>query len=74
MSSYLIAVVVSDFPCILGVANAGLNGSLPISVCARPNAINQTTFSLDVAVKIIEYFQSLYGLKFPLPKCGKYIY
>ena len=30
MSSYLFSLIVSDFQCIKGLANAGLNGSLLI--------------------------------------------
>ena len=44
MSSYLVALVVSDFECINATAIAGLNGTLPIRSCSRPNAINQTEY------------------------------
>ena len=71
MSSYLVALVVSDFVCISEIANAGLSGDLPIGSCGRPNAKSQLDFGLDVAVKSIEFFQNLYQVKFPLPKCGK---
>ena len=70
MSSYLVALVVSDFVCIKGLANAGLNGSLSIGSCGRPNAQNQLFFGLDVGIKSIEYFQSLFDIKYPLPKLG----
>jgi aminopeptidase N len=72
MSSYLVGLVVSDFTCINGTAdNAGPNGSLPIRVCARPNVPEaHLSYSLDVAIKIIEYFQKLYDVPYPLPQCG----
>ena len=70
MSSYLVALVVSDFKCINGTANAGLSGKLPIRSCSRPNAINQTEFGLDIGIQIISYFESLFGIKYPLPKIG----
>ena len=72
MSSYLVALIVSDFKCVNGTAaNAGPNGNLPIRVCARPNVpAEQLTYSLDVAIRIIQYFQALYNVKYPLPKCG----
>ena len=70
MSSYLVALVVSDFECINATAIAGLNGTLPIRSCSRPNAINQTEFSLDVGTKIINYLEKLCGIKYPLPKLG----
>jgi aminopeptidase N len=72
MSSYLVGLVVSDFTCINGTAvNAGPNGNLPIRVCARLNVPEtHLSYSLDVAIKIIEYFQKLYDVPYPLPKCG----
>ena len=72
MSSYLVGLVVSDFTCINGIATeAGLKGDLPIRVCARPNVPRgQLLPALDVAIRIIESFQKLYGVSFPLPKCG----
>ena len=76
MSSYLVGLVVSDFTCITGVAvNAGPSGNLPIRVCARPNVpVAHLNYSLDVAIKIIEYFQKLYAVPYPLPKCGLYCF
>ena len=72
MSSYLVALIVSDFRCTTKIApQAGPNGNLPISVCARPNVpIEHLEYSLDVGVNIIQYFQKLYNVPFPLPKCG----
>ena len=70
MSSYLVALVVSDFECIRGTANAGTNGSLSIGSCGRPNMRNQLSFGLDVGIQNIEYFQRLFGIEYPLPKCG----
>jgi aminopeptidase 2 len=72
MPSYLVALVVSDFNCINGTAIAGLNTSLPIRSCSRPNAINQTEFSLDVGIQIINHFEKLFDIKYPLPKLGNY--
>ena len=71
MSTYLVGLVVSDFKCINQTANAGLYGSLPVRICARPNALNQLSYSLDVAIKAIEFFERRYDVKYPLPKCGK---
>jgi aminopeptidase N len=72
MSSYLVGLVVSDFVCLNGTAvNAGPNGNLPVRACSRANALNQLEYALDAAIKIIEFFERLYGVKYPLPKCGK---
>jgi aminopeptidase N len=69
MSSYLVALVVSDFKCISGIANAGLDGNLPIGSCGRSNAMEQLEYGLDVGIRIIEHFQNLFQVKYPLPKC-----
>jgi hypothetical protein len=76
MSSYLLALVVSDFTCIQNITNAGnqTNGTIPIRSCGRPNAVDQLDFGLDVGVKIHEHFQNLLSVPYPLPKCGNYIY
>ena len=73
MSSYLVALVVSDFKCIFDVADAGLDGKLPIGSCGRPNAINQLEFGLEIGTKAIEYYQRVFNkTPYPLPKCGMY--
>jgi aminopeptidase N len=74
MSSYLFALIVSDFQCIKGLANAGLNGSLLIGSCGRPNVRDQLPFSLDAGIKSMEYLQRLYDIKYPLPKYGLFIF
>ena len=70
MSSYLVALIVSDFYCINDTSfGAGTNGNLPVKVCARPNVPpEQLEYSLDVGVKIIQVFEKLFNVKFPLPK------
>ena len=74
MSSYLLALVISDFQCIKGFANAGLNGTLLIGSCGRPNVRDQLSFSLDVGIRSMEYLQLLFDIKYPLPKCGQFIF
>ena len=75
MSSYLVGLVVSDFRCISGVAdNAGPSGNLPIKVCARPNIPgDQLKYALDIGIRVIEFYEKLYDIKYPLPKCGRFI-
>ena len=75
MSSYLLALVVSDFVCIGNISNAGnqSNGTIPIRSCGRPDAEDQLDFGLDVGVRIHEHFQNLLKVPYPLPKCGIYI-
>ena len=71
MSTYLVALVVSDFVCIKATAHPSLSKSVDVSVCARPNAIEQTSYALNVSTKIIEFFESYYNVEYPLPKSGK---
>jgi hypothetical protein len=70
MSTYLVALIVSDFVCINKTAKAGLNGSLLVSSCGRPTAVSQLDFGLDVGIAGIEYLQNLLVVKYPLPKEG----
>lgn len=70
MSSYLIALVVSDFVCKNGTANAGLDGKLPVSSCGKSTTENQLDFGLDVGIRGIEYLQKLLTVPYPLPKEG----
>ncbi len=76
MSTYLVGLVVSDFKCKGRIAvNAGPNGNLPTRVCARPNIPEeQLEYALDIGVRVIEYFETLYKIKYPLPKCGNFCF
>ena len=38
---------------------------------ARPEAINQAPYSLDVGVDILTYFENFFNIPFPLQKQGK---
>lgn len=74
MSSYLVGLVVSDFECIDAIANAGPVGALPVRSCGRSNALDQLELGLDSAVKIIEFYEKLYNVNYPLPKLGTYYF
>lgn len=71
MSTYLVALVVSDFKCIKTVARPSLFKPINVSLCARPNAISQLNFALNVTVKALEFFENLFEIVYPLPKSGK---
>lgn len=73
MSSYLLAILISDFTCIDGVANTPLSGSVDVAVCARPNAADQMVLAREAAIDILEFFEGYYGVKYPLPKLGIHI-
>ncbi len=71
MSTYLVAIVISDFVCLTKtVENAGAKGSIDVRVCGRENAIEQLEYALDMSTKIIKFLEEVYGVKYPLPKCG----
>ena len=72
MSSYLVGLVVSDFTCVTrNAVNAGPNGNLLVKVCARPNVPEeQLMYGLNISIMVVEAFERLYNIKYPLPKCG----
>ena len=35
--------------------------------------LNQTLFALDVATKVLDYYEEYYGIRYPLNKSGKFI-
>jgi aminopeptidase N len=73
MSSYLVALILSDFVCIKSVAKPILSKNINVSVCARPNAIDQLDYALNNSIKILEFFETFYNVKYPLPKCGIFL-
>ena len=70
MSTYLVALVVSDFVCIKTTATPAISKSVDVSVCARPNAVSQLEYALEASSRILEFFESFYNIKYPLPKSG----
>ena len=46
--------------------------TLQVSVYAPAHLIDQTQFALDVATKVLEFYEEFYGLKYPLKKSGWY--
>lgn len=68
MSTYLVALIVSDFSCVHGVANTELSRRVDVNVCARPDAVDQLVYALNVSLKLTEFFESYYNVEYPLPK------
>lgn len=64
MSTYLVALVVSDYGRIQEVTKTGVT----LSIYAPPHMTNQAEFALKAAVKLFDYFQSFFGFSYPLPK------
>ncbi|XP_066591366.1 uncharacterized protein [Prorops nasuta] len=59
MSSYLVAFVISKFES---------NGNDKIKVWARPEAIKQTNYALDIAAKSLKFFEDLFNINYKIPK------
>ena len=72
MSTYLTAIVVSDFVCKSDKAITPLSGSVDVSACARPTAIDELDYPLEAGVKILEFFEGYYNTIYPFPKCGNH--
>lgn len=64
MSTYLVAYIVSDF---LSVSKTTKHG-VEISVYAVPDKIDQTSFALDAAVKLLDFYDDYFDIPYPLPK------
>ncbi|KAI1719438.1 peptidase family m1 domain-containing protein [Ditylenchus destructor] len=64
MSSYLLALVVSDFQYVEGRTNKNTR----FRIWARSDAINLTSYALQSGIKVLEFFEDYYGISFPLPK------
>ncbi|XP_061906716.1 endoplasmic reticulum aminopeptidase 1-like isoform X3 [Entelurus aequoreus] len=64
MSTYLVAFIVSDFQ---SVSKYTLQG-VKISVYAVPEKVNQTGFALDVAVRLLDFYDNYFNIAYPLPK------
>ena len=64
MSSYLVAIVVGDLAKLSGKTARGIE----VNVFAIPNSASQLPFSLDVAIKSIDWYENYFGIDYPLPK------
>uniref|UniRef100_A0A8C5HZ12 Aminopeptidase n=1 Tax=Gouania willdenowi TaxID=441366 RepID=A0A8C5HZ12_GOUWI len=64
MSTYLVAYIVSDFLSVSKITKHGVK----ISVYAVPEKIEQTTFALDAAVKLLDFYDDYFDIPYPLPK------
>ncbi|XP_065566563.1 glutamyl aminopeptidase-like isoform X2 [Artemia franciscana] len=64
MSTYLVAFVVCDFSKITNKTSRGVS----VSVYAPPDQITQASFALDVATKVMDFYEDFFGVPYPLPK------
>ena len=73
MSSYLVALFLSDFDCLgKELSNTGEYGKILVRVCGRSEVVStgQLDYALESASKLIKFYEDYYGVKYPLPKIG----
>jgi aminopeptidase N len=68
MSTYLVAILVSDFQCAKAIAKPKLSKRVEVGVCARPNAYDQLEYALNASVGALEFLEEFYNIEYPLPK------
>lgn len=74
MSTYLLALVVSDFECKGQIVQGmGTQGQVEIRVCGQSSALasGQLDYALNVAKTTIKFYEDFYRVKYPLPKSGE---
>ncbi|XP_071139481.1 aminopeptidase N-like isoform X5 [Mytilus edulis] len=64
MSTYLLAFIICDFKYTIETTK----NNVEYRAWARPEAVGQTPYSLDVGVKCLTYFEEYFDIPFPLPK------
>ena len=65
MSSYLLAFVAGD---LQGVTAKTKNGTLVGVYSTKAHPLFNLDFSLDIAVRSIEFYEDYYGVKYPIPQ------
>ena len=63
MSSYLVALTVGDWKCV-----SDHTDGVKVSVCTVPGKENMAQFPLAASKAFLHYYNSYYGIKYPLPK------
>jgi aminopeptidase N len=63
MSTYLVAFLVGDFQCTTGESDG-----VAIRACATPDKVALTPYSLSVAKWMLHYYNSYFGIPYPLKK------
>ena len=64
MSTYLLAFITSDFEKI----SARTSNNVTVSVWTVPGKSDLGTYALKVGVPILEFYQTRFGIEYPLPK------
>jgi puromycin-sensitive aminopeptidase len=76
MSTYLVAFVVGPLEKVSQTTNDGLSNGCSlflivetVSVVTRIGDTKKALYSVKTAATIIEFYEKLFGVKFPIPKC-----
>ncbi|XP_028270660.1 endoplasmic reticulum aminopeptidase 2 [Parambassis ranga] len=64
MSTYLVAFVVCDFKSVTAKTSSGVQ----VSIYAAPEKWLQTHYALEVAVKMLDFYEEYFNIRYPLPK------
>ncbi|KAG7243208.1 hypothetical protein INR49_014810 [Caranx melampygus] len=64
MSTYLVAFVICDFKSVTGKTSSGVQ----VSIYAAPEKWSQTHYALEVAIKMMDFYEGYFNIPYPLPK------
>ncbi|XP_068243383.1 endoplasmic reticulum aminopeptidase 1-like isoform X1 [Palaemon carinicauda] len=64
MSTYLVAFIVCDYDKVTNFTD----NKVAVSVYAPPTMISQANYALRMATHILEFYESFFGVAYPLPK------
>ncbi|CAN9513288.1 unnamed protein product [Ophioblennius macclurei] len=64
MSTYLVAFVICDFKSVTAKTSSGVE----VSIYAAPEKISQADYALEVAVKMLDFYDEYFNIPYPLPK------
>lgn len=66
MSSYLLAFALGD---LHGKTTHTKNGTLVGSYSTKAHKLSELDFSLDIAKRVIEFYEDYFGVRYPIPQC-----
>lgn len=64
MSTYLVAFVICDFKSVTATTSSGVQ----VSIYAAREKWEQTHYALEVAVKMMDFYEKYFNIYYPLPK------
>ena len=69
MSTYLVAFVICDFG---KLTEKTVTNKINVSVAASADKLDQAQFALHTAANITDFYEKYFGIRYPLPKQGKF--